>query len=161
MIAALAVLAAAALVVLMRVPSETPPVLEPVESEPAAPDDGRLQLAAVDTPATPGDALAAAKVRELEAMSETFRNTTFLIAIRDSGYVCNDLLRVYGGLNDSAAWTATCSEMLAYTVRVASAGALRVEPMLEHVDGVPWPVTRGDDSPMPALPPRTLPVDPR
>ena len=26
------------------------------------------------------------------AMSETFRNTTFLIAIRDSGFVCNELL---------------------------------------------------------------------
>ena len=34
-------------------------------------------------------------------MSETFRNTTFLIAIRDSGFVCNELLGVYGGVNDS------------------------------------------------------------
>jgi len=160
-IAAAAVLAPAAYILLAGGRSDTPPVLQPVESGPAA-DAGRLQLAVVDTPAPPGDALAAARVRELEAMSETFRNTTFLIAIRDSGFVCNELLRVYGGLNESAAWTATCSEMLAYTVRVAPAGALRVEPMLEHVDGVPWPAVRGsDDSPLPMLPPRAVPLEPR
>ena len=74
-------------------------------------------------------------------MSETFRNTTFLIAIRDSGFVCNELLRVYGGVNDSTTWTATCSEMLAYTVSVASTGALHVEPMLQHLDQVGPAVT--------------------
>ena len=69
-------------------------------------------------------------------MSETFRNTTFLIAIRDSGFVCNELLRVYGGIDTSAKWMATCSEMHAYTVSVASTGTLQVEPMLQYFDGV-------------------------
>ena len=58
-------------------------------------------------------------------MSETFRNTTFLIAIRDAGFVCNELLRVYGGIDASAKWMATCSEMHAYTVSVASTGTLQ------------------------------------
>ena len=77
------------------------------------------------------------RLRELEQMSETFRNTTFLIAIRDAGFVCNELRGVYGGVNDSTTWTASCSEMLAYTVRVASDGGLGIEPVLQHVDGVP------------------------
>ena len=57
-------------------------------------------------------------------MSETYRNTTFLIAIRDAGFVCRELLGVYGGVNDSTTWTATCSQMLAYTVSVANSGVL-------------------------------------
>ncbi len=100
---------------------------------------------------------AAAKLRELRALSETYRNTTFLIAIRDAGFVCNDLLDVYGGVNDSTAWTATCSEMLAYSVKVASSGALQIDPMLQHLDSVFWGAPRepgrapGRD-PMPILP---------
>lgn len=69
-------------------------------------------------------------------MSETFRNTTFLIAIRDSGFRCNELLGVYGGINNSHTWTATCSEMLSYTVRVASVGTLVIEPTLQYFDGL-------------------------
>ena len=80
---------------------------------------------------------AAERVRELQGLSETFRNTTFLIAIRDAGYVCNELLGVYGGFNNSHTWTATCADMLAYTVSVADDGALAVDPMLQHLDGVP------------------------
>jgi hypothetical protein len=87
-------------------------------------------------------------------MSETFRNTTFLIAIRDSGFVCNELLRVYGGIDASAKWMATCSEMHAYTVGVASTGTLHVEPALQYSDGQ-WrqPIQRFDDSTL-VLPPQ-------
>jgi hypothetical protein len=86
-------------------------------------------------------------------MSETFRNTTFLIAIRDAGFVCRELLHVYGGVNSSATWTASCSDMLAYTVRVAASGALAVEPMLQYLDARPGapPV---DPQPRERLPPR-------
>jgi len=84
---------------------------------------------------------AAVKLRELQALSETFRNTTFLIAIRDAGFVCRDLLGVYGGVGNSATWTATCRDLLSYTVRVADSGALAVEPMLQYWDGVgPQPI---------------------
>jgi hypothetical protein len=144
-IAAGAVLAAAALVLLTQTPSaDLPAVAVPTESVPDEPPPADLD--AVATPAS-ADSVAEAKVRELEAMSETFRNTTFLIAIRDAGFVCNELLRVYGGVDSSAKWMATCSEMLAYTVAVARDGTLRVEPFLQYFDGVappaqPLPQTR-------------------
>jgi len=94
-------------------------------------------------------------------MSETYRNTTFVTAIRDSGYVCHNLERVYGGVNDSATWTATCSQLLAYTVRVSSAGTLHVEPMLDHSDSIVGPGVTPEfgDDPVRVLPPQPL-VDP-
>lgn len=135
---AIAAVIVGALVLLMRAPSDEPPPV-PEASEP-------LTIAVSDTPApratapTPAhDAQAVAKIRELEAMSETFRNTSFLIAIRDAGYTCNELLRVYGGIDDSGKWTATCSEMLAYTVGVTNNGTLHVDPLLQYFDAQ-WPV---------------------
>jgi hypothetical protein len=133
-IAALAAIAVAGLVLRNRAPPVEFPAASfetealPVEAEPAA--DTGASSAAAETP-------AAAKLRDLRAMSETFRNTTFLIAIRNHGFVCKELLGVYGGVNNSMTWTASCSEMLAYTVTVASAGTLDVEPLLEHLDAVP------------------------
>lgn len=133
-IAAACVIVAGALVLLARAPGD--------DAAPVARSDETIAIAIGDTPAPPvdppaliHDAPAAVKIRELEAMSETFRNTTFVIAIRDAGYVCNELLRVYGGIDDSGKWTATCSEMLAYTVAVTANGALHVDPMLQYFDG--------------------------
>ena len=133
-IAATALIVVGGLVLLAGAPSDDAP--------PAAGSDKPVAIAVsdptpapVDPPALIHDAPAAVKIRELEAMSETFRNTTFVIAIRDAGYVCNELLRVYGGIDDSGKWTATCSEMLAYTVAVTANGALRVDPMLQYFDG--------------------------
>src|SRR5688572_11345580 len=51
-------------------------------------------------PAASSETPAGKKLRELGAMSETFRNTTFLIAIRNGGFVCNELLGAYGGVNN-------------------------------------------------------------
>jgi hypothetical protein len=81
-----------------------------------------------------------AKLEELRAMSETFRNTTFLIAIRDAGYLCSEVVSVYGGIGDSTTWTVACREMLSYAVRVSHAGALLVEPTLQYSDGLVPPV---------------------
>jgi hypothetical protein len=144
--AAMAVIVAAGLVLLMRAPADLPsPIAQPVAIETVTPADTPLTLAAGSTPS--GDTVIAAKVRELEAMSETYRNTSFLIAIRDAGYTCNELLRVYGGFEESGKWTATCSEMLAYTVAVARNGALRVEPMNVYWDGVTRPVIQQFNEP--------------
>lgn len=138
-LAAGAVLVAAALVlVVARVPSDS------ATGVPAHAGSGpaRIDTAVNDgsgIAAEPHDSPAAATVRELEAMSETFRNTTFVIAIRDAGYVCIELLRVYGGLDGSAKWLVSCSDMLAYTIGVAGNGTLHVEPTLQYMDGV----TRG------------------
>jgi hypothetical protein len=157
-IAAGALIVAAGLVLrLARGPAdEPPPVAQPGDNLRPTPTDVEIARAEAEPGAPTPDALAAAKVRELEAMSETFRNTTFLIAIRDSGFICYELLRVYGGINDSATWTATCSEMLAYTVRVGGGGQLHVEPTLEILDSVvPWTAPRESDSVVPILPPPT------
>jgi len=153
--AAAAVIVAGGLVLLARAPSADSPLVAPSNepltiavSDPPTPRD--------NVPALAHDAPAAVKIRELEAMSETFRNTSFLIAIRDSGYVCNELLRVYGGVDDSGKWTATCSEMLAYTVGVTGNGALRVEPLMQYFDGLA-PATVPNDNIVPAQPPPRLP----
>jgi len=133
-IATAAVIVVTGLVLLARAPSDdAAPVARSDETLTIAVSDKRP--APADPPALVHDAPAAVKIRELEAMSETFRNTTFVIAIRDAGYVCNELLRVYGGIDDSGKWTATCSEMLAYTVAVTASGALHVDPMLQYFDG--------------------------
>jgi hypothetical protein len=153
-----AVIAAVGIVYLMRgreggdAPSIEPSAAPPNSSEAAAPRPAAAPSAAAETP-------AAARLRELEQMSETFRNTTFLIAIRDAGFVCNELRGVYGGVNDSTTWTASCSEMLAYTVRVASNGGLGIEPALQHVDSVaPAPVRDfGGERVLPPQLPRALP----
>jgi hypothetical protein len=135
-LAATAVIVVAGLVLLLRSPGDDPridvaePTLPPSQAAAPAP-------APADEPGVPpGETPSAVKIRELEAMSETFRNTTFLIAIRDAGFVCNQLLRVYGGVDDSAKWMVTCSEMLAYTVGVASDGTLHTEPFQQYFDGV-------------------------
>jgi hypothetical protein len=105
------------------------PLATPAEAEPPAPTTAAPAFGVSRTPAD-------AKLRELNAMSETYRNTTFLIAIRDAGFLCRELLRVYGALDDAPKWVASCSEMLSYTVGVASDGTLHVEPMLQYFDGV-------------------------
>jgi hypothetical protein len=149
------VIAIALVLLLARVPSDELEVTLPsIGSLPAEPD---LAIARADeVPTAPGETSAAAKVRELQAMSETFRNTTFLIAIRDAGFVCNELLRVYGGLDESAKWMATCSEMLAYTLSVADNGTLRVDPMLQYFDGVLQRINLQQD---PAAPLQGVPID--
>jgi hypothetical protein len=120
----------------------------------ATPSAASTALTARDEPASvhaPAELVGAAavKLRELQALSETFRNTTFLIAIRDAGYVCHELIGIYGGIDNSATWTATCRDMLAYTVRVADSGVLAVEPMLQYWDGVgPAPVEREFPEPL-------------
>ena len=134
-IAAGAVLVAAAFALRVRAPIDLPPDV-PAEASP--PTEPRSESSAdLDPAAQPPETPADAKGRELEAMSETFRNTTFLIAIRDAGFACNELLRVSGGLDGAAKWLATCSEMLAYTVAVASNGTLHVEPMMQYFDSQP------------------------
>lgn len=109
------------------------------------------------TPVVAGETPAAAKQRELNAMSETYRNTTFLIAIRDAGFVCNELLRVIGGLDDSPKWLASCSEMHSYTVGVTSDGRLDIGPMLLYFDGATPAIQRDFESAPQPLRPQTLP----
>lgn len=136
-LAVAAVTVAAGIVLFTRTPepsAEPERVAAPSNPEPTRTATRPASASSSDS----AESAAVARLRELEQMSETFRNTTFLIAIRDAGFVCNELRGVYGGVNDSTTWTATCSEMLAYTVRVASNGGLGIEPVLQHLDGLPF-----------------------
>ena len=160
-IAAGAVLVAAALVLVSRTPSSAPPAAPADETSPlfesVADDAGD---AAEQAAPPPSDAAVAAKVRELEAMSETFRHTTFLIAIRDAGFVCDELLRVSGGLDGASKWMATCSQTMAYTISVGSNGTLDVAPFLQYFDGVGSRIIEQDfvePNTQRVLPPQTLP----
>ena len=79
-------------------------------------------------------AAATAKVDELNISSETFRNTSFVIAIRRAGFVCDDVANVYQGDAASGTWRVSCRDMRAYTVGVADDGLLAVEPVLHYFD---------------------------
>jgi hypothetical protein len=165
-LAALTVIVAAGLVLLLRSPGDDARMGVAESTAPPSQAAAPAATAADEPSAAPAETPAAVKIRELEAMSETFRNTTFLIAIRDAGFVCNELLRVYGGMDESAKWMATCSEMLAYTLGVAETGTLRVEPFLQYHDGVPWgpqlePGERLTPVPQPRLEPQLLEPQPR
>lgn len=107
---------------------------------------------AVPTPPEPPrtEPIGQARVEELRALSETYRATTFLTAIRAAGYVCYELTGVYGGLNDSATWTVNCADMLAYTIRVDAGGGLVIEPTAQYLDSPATP--RDGRPPEPALP---------
>lgn len=108
----------------------------PIEAVPTLPAASPAEPVRVVSAAPAAEQPAMIKLRELRAMSETYRNTTFVIAIRDAGYVCHELLGVHGGVDSALAWTAACSDMLAYTVRVADSGSLAVEPLASYLDGV-------------------------
>jgi hypothetical protein len=60
---------------------------------------------------------------------ETFRNTSILIAIRDAGFVCSDIIAADGGADDMAAWRVVCDGALVYLVGVEDSGALAVDPV--------------------------------
>lgn len=85
-----------------------PPSAAPVEREPLSP--------------------RSAAQEELAAMSESFRNTTLLIAIRDAGYVCPHMFGADAGAQGVAAWRVRCSDAFAYVVGVNESGELEVDP---------------------------------
>jgi hypothetical protein len=102
----------------------------------------RTDIASTDepavVPATP-TAAATAKIDELNASSETFRNTTFVVAIRGAGFFCDDVADVYQGDTGSGTWRVSCRDMRAYTIGVGDDGALGVEPVL-HLFDAPRPI---------------------
>jgi hypothetical protein len=118
-------------------------------------------LAQAEVPSAPAaaESPASRKRDELRTLSESVRNSTFVIAIRAAGYMCEDIVDVYAGA-DVPAWRARCRDSRAYYVRVADAGELAVEPTLDYFDGVGAPrVVEFDDG---GLRDRAaVPLDPR
>ncbi len=94
----------------------------------------------------PADSPASRKLDELRTMSESVRNSTFVIAIRTAGFVCEDVVGVDQAEAGAPAWRARCPDLRAYLVRVADDGGLAVEPTIDHWDAVfpPLPVQSPD-----------------
>lgn len=109
----------------------------PEESAPPPPEPPRILAHATAEPTRKlPEAPAARKLAELRAMSESVRNSTFVIAIRGAGFVCEDVIGVDQAERDAPAWRAHCPGLLAYLLSVRDDGALGVEPTLDHWDGV-------------------------
>ncbi|HET8696164.1 MAG TPA: hypothetical protein VFO94_01685 [Gammaproteobacteria bacterium] len=67
-------------------------------------------------------------------MSPTFRNATFLIAIRRSGYYCDDVVSAVESAD--GAWLATCDTKGGYTIGVRGVDQFEVHPTVHYFDGV-------------------------
>jgi len=106
--------------------SEPPPVAT-LETEGGGANEPAAAPAALTATAT-------AKIDELNASSETFRNTTFVIAIRGAGFFCDDVVHVYQGDIGVGKWLVTCRDMRAYTIGVSDDGGLGVQPVMNYFD---------------------------
>jgi hypothetical protein len=115
------------LVLVLRRPA--PDVAAPPAREAAGRNE--VVVAAAAPTATP----ASRKLAELRAMSPTFLGSTLLIAIRNAGFVCDEVVGVDQSEPDSPVWRARCRDLQAYLVRVVSSGALAVEPTVAIWDG--------------------------
>jgi hypothetical protein len=126
-------------------------------SEPPAVPAPDIEPSVATRPAVPVERSSSTIGAELQAMSETFRNTTFLIAIRDAGFVCEDVVEARLSGTDSAAWRARCRDLRAYLLGIDSAGALHVEPTADYWDGLYPPRIEPNDGGV--RPDRTTPFD--
>jgi hypothetical protein len=88
--------------------------------------------------ASPSNERAVARQTELQGASESFRNNTLLIAIRENGHACAELTSVEQSevaLSDRASpdslggWRVACRGALAYFVAVGRGGQLVVDPL--------------------------------
>jgi hypothetical protein len=129
------------------------PVVAPAQAPPSVSTPHDRVPAAAPAPATS----ASRKLAELRAMSPTFLGSTLLIAIRDAGFVCDDVVGVEQIDPDSSAWRARCRDLMAYIVRVTGSGALAVEPTLDYFDAIA-PSPQAPDAPPPDV---TGPRNPR
>ena len=101
---------------------EQPPSAPASATEPAA-----APAAHEDDTAPPDGERALAVQEELRGASESFRDSTLLIAIREGGYSCAELLHVDPALEPR--WRVVCRGALVYFVAVGRDGELVVEPV--------------------------------
>jgi len=67
-------------------------------------------------------------------MSQTFRNSTFLIAIRRAGYYCDDV--VSASESAEGGWVASCADKGGYTLSVHATDQFDVRPIGHYLDGI-------------------------
>lgn len=118
-------------------PALLPPVLD------RSKDDVAPESVSVETPngerIVESDARDAVRRGErlgnLAEMSESFRNTTFLIAIRDAGFVCDDVVAAHQ--TDADIWMASCRDLgISYKIDVSETDELVVRPVASLFDGL-------------------------
>lgn len=112
-----------------------PSALAPSSSAAARPENSRTAL---EEPKKPAEAAPG----KLEAMSPTFRNSTFLIAIRKAGFVCDDVAAA--NATGPHVWVASCKDLNGYEISVDDDGRLVPRPIVHYFDGLtpsPFPPT--------------------
>ena len=78
---------------------------------------------------------------DLRSASQSFRNSTLVIAIRRAGFYCADVVSAHESAD--GVWLASCSGMLGYIVTLRAAEQFDVHPVAQYFDGVtPIPVDR-------------------
>jgi hypothetical protein len=111
------------------------PALDGVQGD-AEPQRPQLETASLERDAgaavSKGDALS--NLTDLAKLSETFRNTTFLIAIRDAGFACDDVIAAYQSGADL--WMASCRDLSGYEIHAAEADDLVVRPVASYFDSL-------------------------
>jgi hypothetical protein len=80
------------------------------------------------------EAAADGAAADVRAMSQTFRNDTFLIAIRRAGYYCDEVVSATESAD--GAWVATCAGKGGYTIGVRAVDRFEVRPVVHYFDGV-------------------------
>lgn len=103
---------------------ETFPLSDVVEtdaSQPGSDSDGNVRERALE---------------ELARASQSFRNTTFLVAIHDAGFVCEVVAEALPVGVPTEGWQVECPQAFAYSVAVGEDGELEVLPTLNSFDGV-------------------------
>jgi hypothetical protein len=83
---------------------------------------------------TPDTVRSAMQPGDLEAMSESFRNTSFLVAIREAGFFCDAV--VSGYRSGERTWIASCRDLRGYNIDASEPGVLAVEPIPHYFDSV-------------------------
>jgi hypothetical protein len=96
-------------------------------------DNAEPESAASDSPVGPLEPSRSERdlawQTELRDASESFRNSSLLIAIRENGFPCADVTNAAQGGEPLGGWRVTCRGALVYLVAVAENGQLVVEPM--------------------------------
>jgi hypothetical protein len=108
---------------------------------------------------TPDTVRSAMQPGDLEVMSESFRNTSFLVAIRDAGFFCDAVAAAYQ--SGESTWTASCRDLRGYNIDASEPGALAVEPIPHYFDTVAPVVPNLNDRFRLDVEPRIEPLPPQ
>jgi hypothetical protein len=113
----------------------------PAESVPATREIAMKGEAVADR----RDAVQEATAIDLRSASQTFRNSTLVIAIRRAGFYCADVVSAHESAD--GVWVASCSDMLGYIVTLSAAERFDVHPVAQYFDSV-TPVIIDRDRPL-------------